>query len=618
MADFAILEEEQGADKLLFKGIESQIGRTVGPHMRHGKKGEEVQQMSENQGKPYRKLALAVAIGLCGTTGIAQAAATDISPAGNPTAGSTYQESKDKADRGGVSLGNVDIEVKEADRPELKLPESLKVQVNDFKVTGQDLYPESTLTALIADQKGKLLSFSDLQANADRITKYMRDRGYLTARAYLPVQKITNGVVEYAVVIGRFEGITVNNHTKIHDSAVNREISFLKKGDYIRKQELERAVWLLSDLAGADAKATLSPGTQAGTVQIVLDLKPHQGKQGLLTLDNYGNRYTGYNEVNRDYDFLNLAREGDHLAVSVSTTGKKLHNGSATYTIPVIRDGMTMSLGYSQLGYELGDIYDSLGAYGTARVGSIGLDYAVQRSQRHNLYTGIRYEYSKMKDEYRDLPAYGTYSDKTGKAAILSVYGNEQDRKGATNWRVDYKFGNIGFNNDRTREVYGDSDTEGTYSKLKFTVLRRQDINQRLYALYSLRGQYAFNNLDSSEHFALGGISGVRAYPQSESSGDMGYLTRAELRWMFPVGKTDQMFQIATYFDHGGSWINRNNNSGTNNHRSLQGVGLGLIWSRHEDWFVRMDYAWRLGSEEPKADTSHMNGHFWIQGGVYF
>lgn len=584
----------------------------------YGAQGEEVYRMSERLGKPYKKLALAVAVGLCSTTGIGQAAPAGAGPLGNPTAGSTYQEAKDKVDNSGVSLGKVDIEVKEADRPELKLPNALKVQVNDFKITGQDVYPEATLAALIADQKGKLLSFKDLQANADRITKYLRDRGYLTARAYLPVQKITNGVVEYAVVIGRFDGITVNNHTKIHNSVINREIRFLKKGDYIRKQELERAVWLLSDLAGADAKATLSPGTQQGTVQIVLELKPHQGKQGLLTVDNYGNRYTGYNEVNVDYDFLNLAREGDHMAVSVSTTGKKLFNGSATYTIPVIRDGMTMSVGYSQLGYELGDIYDPLGAYGTARVGSIGLDYAIQRSQRHNLYTGIRYEYSKLKDEYRNLPAYGTYSDKSANAAILSLYGNEQDGKGSSNWRLDYKFGNVSFDNDRTREVYAGSGTEGTYSKVRFNVLRRQDINQRLYALFSLRGQYAFSNLDSSEHFALGGISGVRAYPQSEASGDVGYLTRAELRWLFPVGKTDQMFQVAAYFDHGGSWINRDNHSGSDNHRNLQGAGLGLIWSRHEDWFVRLDYAWRLGGEKPTADTSHTNGHFWIQGGVYF
>ncbi|WP_233519543.1 ShlB/FhaC/HecB family hemolysin secretion/activation protein [Mitsuokella sp. AF21-1AC] len=568
----------------------------------------------KKMGKKWGLIAAAMAIGLAGSNFASVEAAT------TPDAGTLMGEQQNKHDfgkPGDVSLGSADINVEQEQRPSLNLPESLKVQVNDFKITGQDIYSEDTLKALLADKKGKLLTFKDLQDGADTLTKYFRDKGYIAAHAYLPVQKITGGVVEYSVVVGRFDGITVRNNTKIHDSAVQREIQFLKKGDYLTKENLERAVWLLSDLAGADAKATLTTGENPGTVHVTLDLNPHNGKQGLFSIDNYGNRSTGYNEYGLDYDFLNLAREGDHLAVGITTTGNELFNWGANYTIPVIRDGMRLTAGYNVLTYQLGDEFEGLDAVGHSRIASLGLDYAIQRSQRHNLYTGLRYEHSDIQDEYRALNM--TYADKTGNAAVFSLYGDEQDRKGATDWRVEYKWGHIG--NDAEFSAFDASPTTlGTYQKIRANILRRQNFNNRLYLLLSARGQYAFNNLDSSEHFSLGGPYGVRAYPTSEASGDMGYLTRAELRWLLPLGAQDQQLHLATYLEHGGVWMNKDNDAIGNpkNHRNLQGIGLGLIWSRWEDWFLRLDYAWKLGSEEPTSDTSHTGGHFWIRGGVYF
>lgn len=575
-------------------------------HRRHGRHAV------KSTGGCMGMLAAAVAFCLLNMGSVSAAEPT------RPDAGTLQQDlqTKKEFDKQDVSLGNADIQVEQEQRPSLDLPDTLKVQVNDFKITGQDIYSEETLKSLLADKKGKLVTFKDLQDGADTLSRYFRDRGYIAAHAYLPVQKIENGVVEYAVTVGRFDGITIQNNTKIHEGVIKRETAFLKKGDYLTRANLERAVWLLSDLAGADAKAVLTTGENPGTVHVTLDLNPHNGKQGLFSIDNYGNRSTGYNEYGLDYDFLNLAREGDHLAVGITTTGNELFNWGANYTIPVIRDGMKLTAGYNVLTYQLGEGYEGLDALGHSRVASLGLDYAIQRSQRHNLYTGIRYEHSDIQDEYR---AFGiTWADKTGNAGVLSLYGDEQDRKGATDWRFEYKLGHI--SNDSHSGLEADSRTLGTYNKIRANILRRQDLNDRTYLLLSARGQYAFNNLDSSEHFSLGGPYGVRAYPTSEASGDTGYLTRAELRWLLPLGAKDQQLHLASYLEHGGVWINKDSsiNGDAKNHRNLQGIGVGLIWSRYEDWFLRADYAWKLGSEEPTSDTSHTGGRFWIRGGVYF
>lgn len=518
--------------------------------------------------------------------------------------------------------GEARVENQEDETPSLNIPETEKVLVKDFTIDGQDIFSEDTLKALLADKKGKELSFRDIQDGADRITRYFRQKGYIVAKTYIPPQDVTAGIIHYHVEVGRFDAPSITNKTNIRDSAIRKQAQSVKEGEYVTRDKLERAVWLVSDMAGADARVALSRGSRPGTVKLDMTVEPYVGKHGLVSADNYGSRAMGYNEYSLDYDFWNPARNGDHLMASISTTGRHMFNWGTNYITPLAKDGLKLTVGYNVFSYDMGDEWAMYKGVGTSRVTSLGLDYAIRRSRRHNLYTGLRFEHSEIKDEYRAYDA--TYGDKTGNALVLSLYGDDQDTAGMTDWRLDWKLGHINnraFHSDNiyARWMAGDPDTNGDYSKIRGHIERHQNINERSYLLLSAYGQYAFTPLDSSEHFSLGGPYGVKAYPTSEGSGDSGYITRAEYRWLIPLEAHDQQLQLAFYAEHGGVWIDRNGgDSGTKNHRNLQGAGIGILWSRWQDWFIRADYAWKLGAEDPVSDTSHNNGRFWIRGGFYF
>lgn len=518
--------------------------------------------------------------------------------------------------------GESRVENQEEETPSLNIPETEKVLVKDFTIDGQDICSEDTLKALLADKKGKELSFRDIQDGEDRITRYFRQKGYIVAKTYIPPQDVTAGIVHYHVEVGRFDTPSITNKTNIRDSAIRKQAQAVKEGEYVTRDKLERAVWLVSDMAGADARVALSRGSRPGTVKLDMTVEPYVGKHGLVSADNYGSRAMGYNEYSLDYDFWNPARNGDHLMASISTTGRHMFNWGTNYITPLAKDGLKLTVGYNVFSYDMGDEWAMYKGVGTSRVTSLGLDYAIRRSRRHNLYTGLRFEHSEIKDEYRAYDA--TYGDKTGNALVLSLYGDDQDTAGMTDWRLDWKLGHINnraFHSDNiyARWMAGDPDTNGDYSKIRGHIERHQNINERSYLLLSAYGQYAFTPLDSSEHFSLGGPYGVKAYPTSEGSGDSGYITRAEYRWLIPLEAHDQQLQLAFYAEHGGVWIDRNGgDSGTKNHRNLQGAGIGIIWQRWQDWFIRADYAWKLGAEDPVSDTSHNNGRFWIRGGFYF
>lgn len=511
----------------------------------------------------------------------------------------------------------VEGDVGDTEKPELDLPDELKVMVNGYKVTGQDLFPEEDLIALIKDQTGKLLTFGDLQKQAETLTDYFRKRGYVAARVYLPAQKIYNGVIEYTVVVGRLGEVNVVNNTKIHDAIINTQIKFLKKGNYLMGRDLERAVWLLTDLAAAEAKATITPGQVAGTVDLTFDINKTDEKRGLLYADNYGSRYSGYGELGVRYDFVNTIREGDHFAVNGLHTNRRLFNMAARWTVPSrITDGLDYYVGYNQIGYEQTGEYRDWAPIGKAHVYSAGIEYAIRRSARNNLYVALGYELTRMRDEYRKVPALNVYSDQTADTGVASIYGNERDAYGSTVWRVDFRFGNVRFNNENTYlSNYG---VNGRYYKLKGQILRRQELDPRLALYLSARAQIASSNLSSYERMSLGGPSGVRGFPTGEASGDIGYFARAELRWLLPVKPEDRSFHAIVYAEHGAVWIHKDTPMGDVNRRRLQGVGIGALYQRKDDWYIRLDYGWRLGAERVRNDHNRARGRFWVQGGVFF
>ena len=429
--------------------------------------------------------------------------------------------------------------------------------------------------------------------------------------------------------LGRLEDVVIHNKTNLHDGAVLRQLAFLKKGRPISAKDIQRAAGLVTDLSGVIADVVSEPGTAPGTAVLHVTVLPDESPRGDFSIDNYGNRYLGYGEEMFNYDIRNLTHEGDSLFAHIETTGHKYTNGTVMYRRPIGKNGLTMNVGYSQLHYNLGAEAKWLNAYGAAKTYQIGLEYPIHRSQTHDLRAGLTYEYLDLKDEYRrdgiffpgpPIPAnaYKTWNDKHANAVTLSLSEKNLDKHGMTTWNLAYTYGHVSFDSELTHKLFDPSNCEGAYSKLTGAFLRHQKMNKRLALQLFARGQLVSRNMDTSGRMGITGITGVKAYPISEVAGDQAYFTRAELQWDLPLKAKMQKLQLLTYLEHGGIKIAKSPYLEGKNHRYLQDIGIGLLWTRKDTWWVRADYAWKLGPEEPVTDTSHCNGHFWIQGGVFF
>jgi hemolysin activation/secretion protein len=133
-----------------------------------------------------------------------------------------------------------------------------------------------------------------------------------------------------------------------------------------------------------------------------------------------------------------------------------------------------------------------------------------------------------------------------------------------------------------------------------------------LYA--AVRGQLAFDNLDSLEKMELGGAYGVRAYPEGESYGDQGYLATAEARLMLTDGmpKFPGHLQLIGFVDTGAVDYAKHPWFTTANRSVRSGYGAGLVWMAPDNFTLRGSYARKIGSTAATSAPDR-DGRFWFQ-----
>lgn len=497
-------------------------------------------------------------------------------------------------------------------------PAGTQMTVQQLRITGAQVYPEQDLLALTGFQPGSLLTLQDLRGMAQTIAAHYHRNGYFAAQVFLPAQDIVAGVVAIEVMEGRYGSIHLNNQTNVADGLANGLLEGLHSGDVIAAGPLENRLLLLSDLPGVTVRSTLVPGSAIGTSDLNVDLMPGPSVSGSIDADNAGNRYTGENRLGATINLNELTGHGDVATLRMLTTGPGLHYARAAYQMQFGK--ARAGVAYSSLGYVLGQEFESLHANGTARVASAFASYPLIRSRNQNLRVGLNFDAKTFQDR---IDATGSVADKTADVWTASLSGDHSDNLGAgglTAYSLAWSSGNVDL---KTPSVWADdqmsAQSGGHFDKLGFSLMRLQNVTNSLSVYAAVSGQVASKNLDVSEKMDLGGMYGVRAYPQGEASADEGYLVTLEARLRLPVLPDDSssQVQLVGFVDGGTVTLNRNPWSTGPNTRTLSGAGVGLVWSDSNNFMVRVYYARKLGNETATSapDTS---GRFWIQAVKYF
>ena len=495
-------------------------------------------------------------------------------------------------------------------------PAEQSIWVARYTFSGENPVPAAELSDVLAVHRHKEATLTELEVQADEITKYLRSKGYFVAFAYLAPQEFKDGVVDFTIVPGRYDQVIVNNESYMHDTAIRREIG-ISSGELVQKSTLNRGVWLTNDLSRVEANTQLKAGSRQGTTDLVVNVKNKGHRMwGYVGFDNGGYRYTGRYQYSAFVNYASPFREGDLLSVSGVMSNGGMWSGSASYSTPIAKQGERVGVSYARSHYTLGGAFSALDYTGTAETLSAYWQHNFKRSRDVNIYGTVRFDMKSLDDEAKSM-AYR--SPKSAHNWVFGVSGDSLDRfwtGGRNTFALNYTHGDLSID-DVVQRAYDESTarTAGHFGKWNLELTRLQHMSERVSLYLSYNRQWAEKNLDSSEKMSLGGPNGVRAYPVGEASGDDGWRWTSELRWNLPTREgDDNVWQLIAFADGGHVNLYHNGLPGYagKTARSLYGAGVGVNWSNQANWVARAHYAWKIGPEDAVSDTDR-SGRFWFQ-----
>lgn len=527
------------------------------------------------------------------------------------------------------------FEVMQEVRPPLVAPGGIKVKVNSFKVTGNSVFSEARLQALIGGYVGKELDLAGLDEAASVISQFYRDQGYFVARAYLPAQPIAGGHLEIAVIEGRLGAVKMarNGNVRLREDVAQGIVTqSANLGAPINDRKVERGLMLLNDLPGVEVKSTLVPGASLGTSDLVVETTQGPLVNGSVDIDNFGNKFSGPIRVGASVNINDPSGRGDQIvlrAMASDLLGKAADAGGmryyrAAYSLPVSRLGTKLGLAYTSMNYTLGQDFKDLNATGNSAIGSLFAVHPLLRSRNANLYGTVSYDDKRIQDNQLGV----NRADKAVKVLSLGLSGDMRDGHGGggmNSGSLSLTSGRLSLNNyENLSSDIGFTtpgpQTNGAYNKFNYNLSRLQRVDD-LWSLYgSVSGQYASKNLDSSEKFVLGGM-GVRAYPQGEAAGDEGLLLNLEARFSVPGMNGLQLIgfvDVGSVTLHKTTWPDFYSRNLPNSY-TLAGYGFGVNFYKEADYSIRASIAWKSGSNPGAstlgydADNANTSPRFWLQ-----
>ena len=489
-------------------------------------------------------------------------------------------------------------------------PGGPKVTVDKIAFHGNTVFTNDQLLAVLGDLRGKSFDLAGLKTLADRITTYYHAEGYPFARALIPTQNSSAGTLQIEIVEGRYGTVKLNS-TDPRAAQAEKFLAPLHPGALIENDTLERTSLILSDQPGYSETPVIRPGQTVGTGDLDVTMKRDARLTGSVGLDNGGDRYTGRLRARADLAANSPLMFGDQFTLSSLYTQENLWFGALGYNAPLGTSGLRGNVGYTHTYYELGKQFSALDANGTADVASAGLSYPIVRSQQINLSASATYQHKWLND---DQGATGTDTDKSSDSLPLALNFDLRDTLGGgglTYGAASWTHGVLDLDHALKATDSTTARSNGGYDKFNLDLARLQSLPANFSAFARFSGQYALNNLDSSEKFGLGGPTGVRAYPTGEGFGDQGYFAQVELRYQ--IGQ----FAPYTFYDQGHVDTNHDAFAAGSNGRTLSGAGFGTRIDI-APFTADASLAWRTEGGDPTSDTKHDSPMIWASLGYKF
>lgn len=461
------------------------------------------------------------------------------------------------------------------------------VYVEKIEVPTSEILTAEEIEAVTMDYEHTNVTMAGLNEMIDRINEFYLDKGFVTARAYLPEQTIENGVIKVALLEGRVGDVTVEGNRWTKEVHIKDRLD-MNEGEIFNIQKLENNMLVYNRYNdGIMIKGDLTPGQKTGTTDVKINAEEKAPYHLTVVADNAGRKTIGKHRAGLVAAHDSLFGYRDRL-----TAGLYANRYSQTpfvdYNIPVNRYDGRVGVSFSHNKAEIGH-----GNYKEFNIES--------RSQNYSIY----YSHPIIRELHKELNSTTSF---TYKRAVTSFDGNDlyEDKipeiKTGLNFRYDTERG-IWYLAQSVSYAAPWFQSRIDYWKFEGSVTRLHDFGHRILGYF--RGNYQYIPQDIipyADQMSAGGFGTVRGYSQGLLTAKSGYQLGAEI--YFPLGpeeilikdkpyRTDEYVRPFVFTDYAALYPYKGSGAGAegfNNSDVLLSAGAGLRFQLPYDIAFKVAY----------------------------
>ena len=486
--------------------------------------------------------------------------------------------------------------------------DEMKIILKKINFEGNTIFSSEKLQEIVKNFINIEIDLKDLKNISQELSFFYKSQGYW-ANAVIPEQDIQNQellIKIYEGKVGKFIIKKIDKDIAISEDKLLKYLqNNLAKDQILKIDQLDTNLKIINNIPGVFAVAELQAGDNLGETDIVVQVVNKSLFDFFNTTDNFGSRSSGYNRNTALLYINNAFGVGEQFGLqSVNSQGSEYYAINNSY--PIGYGGTRLNLKAAKMNYHLRAPYSSTNPRGFSTEFSSSITTPFIQSTKTNLSTSLTVSKNKYVNDLNTGNNSKKYLDKLS----LSMNFDRRDNffEGGINYgSVELSVGELNLRGNPTNHDTDQLSTRnaGNSRVANLNINRLQKIDDNYFLSVKFKGQYSADNLDGAEQFSLGGSNGVRAYPNNEGAGAMGYLTTFEIKRL--LGNN---IEAGLFYDYGRTmlykflWTDWNAaNTAISNNYSLEGYGVSLDWNIMENVKLNFLHARKLGSNQGK-DTS--------------
>lgn len=481
------------------------------------------------------------------------------------------------------------------------------VYIASVEVAPSQILSKEEINKIVQPIVGKNVFMNDIVNVINEINNLYASKGFVTAKAFLPEQTVTNGKIYIELVESKVGNITVNQNRWTKSKYITDRMP-QKQNDLFDIVELEKDILDFNRYnEGVNLTANLKAGEQEGTTDIELTAHENFPFHLVGIFDNAGRYSTGSLRGGAMLYADSLFGRRDRMSIGSYFSGGAI-SPFFDYNIPVNkRDG------------RIGFLYSS--SFAKIRYGDLADLDLKSKSYMYSLY----YSQPLIRKQGFELKGYTALNYKRARTSVFDdviQLGTDEVTSidVALNMRKDTKYG-IWYLNQGVGYAVPILGKESNYIKISGGAVRLHDFSHGV--IGQLRSSYQVipNNkhIPYLDQFQAGGLATVRGYSEGLMIGKNGYYLSGEL--MFPllprtitsprsgekVPFIGKYVKGAVFVDHGGIFPSTGEDYYDDNY-FMTSIGMGLRVQLPGDLSARLYWGYPLINHS--WETDHKIGRF--------